>query len=200
MDNCEVEMPADDTNAATENALGVRHAPAGSSKGNYTCKISAKFHRRKGPGHRLGIERREGGSSERATTQRRSEQAACSDPARYPHPRTCRSRFCYDYSPLIFSPSLGCVYIFLTSLAEGRLPEAFGGWSEGRPPRVGLATQHSGCSGHRAGRHYDRSARCSLGGSRLQPSGGLSGTTVKNGTAARANGSNEAAPQSPARS
>ena len=108
----------------------------------------------------------------------------------------CRSRSCYDYSPLIFVLMRVC--IFLTSLAEGRLPEAFGGWSEGRPPRVGLATQHSGGSGHRAGRHYDRSARCSLGGSRLRPPGGLSGTTVRNGTAAKANGSKEAAPQSPA--
>ena len=59
------------------------------------------------------------------------------------------------------------MYIFLTSLAEGRLPEAFGGWSEGRPLRAGLASLHSGGSGHRAGRYYGRSARCSLDGGHL---------------------------------
>src|SRR5438552_2136301 len=31
-----------------------------------------------------------------------------------------------------------------TSLAEGRLPETFGGWSEGRPLRAWLVTTHSG--------------------------------------------------------
>src|SRR5438132_1505126 len=56
------------------------------------------------------------------------------------------------------------IYTFPTSLAEGRLPEAFGGWSEGRPLRAGLASLHSGGSGHRAGRYYGRSARCSLDG------------------------------------
>jgi hypothetical protein len=54
-----------------------------------------------------------------------------------------------------------------TSLAEGRLPETFGGWSGGRPLRAWLVTTHSGGSGQRAGRHYDRSARCSLDGASL---------------------------------
>ena len=40
-----------------------------------------------------------------------------------------------------------------TLLAEGRLPETFGGWSEGRPLRAGLVSLHSGGSGQRAGRH-----------------------------------------------
>src|SRR5207244_8748482 len=37
------------------------------------------------------------------------------------------------------------------SLAEGRLPETFGGWSEGRLPRAGLVTLHSGDPGLRLG-------------------------------------------------
>ena len=56
------------------------------------------------------------------------------------------------------------MYKGATSLAEGRLPETFGGWSEVRPLRAGLVSLHSGGSGQRAGRHYDRSARCSLDG------------------------------------
>ena len=39
----------------------------------------------------------------------------------------------------------------LPSLAEGRLPETFGGWSEGRFPRAGLVTLHSGDPGLRLG-------------------------------------------------
>ena len=39
----------------------------------------------------------------------------------------------------------------LPSLAEGRLPETFGGWSEGRLPRAGLVTLHSGDPGLRLG-------------------------------------------------
>jgi hypothetical protein len=35
----------------------------------------------------------------------------------------------------------------VTLLAEGRQPVTFGGWSEGRPLRAGLVTQHSGGSG-----------------------------------------------------
>jgi hypothetical protein len=61
------------------------------------------------------------------------------------------------------------VYKFSTSLAERRLPETFGGWSEGRPLRAGLVSLHSGGSGQRAGRHYDRTARCSLDGPAQMP-------------------------------
>src|SRR6266849_6155482 len=39
------------------------------------------------------------------------------------------------------------MYIFPTSLAEGRLPETFGWRSRGRPLRAWLVTTHSGGSG-----------------------------------------------------
>jgi hypothetical protein len=59
------------------------------------------------------------------------------------------------------------IYRSATSLAEGRLPETFGGWSEGRPLRAGLVNLHSGGSGTPAGRHYDRSAGSLLDGASL---------------------------------
>jgi hypothetical protein len=43
------------------------------------------------------------------------------------------------------------MHISATSLAEGRLPETFGGWSEGWLPRAGLVTLHSGDPGLRLG-------------------------------------------------
>jgi hypothetical protein len=72
-----------------------------------------------------------------------------------------------------------------TSLAEGRLPETFGGWSEGRPLRAGLVSLHSGGSGQRAGRHYDRSARCSLDGPAPMPSPGSPARSCGGGDSAR---------------
>ena len=45
-------------------------------------------------------------------------------------------------------------------LVPGPMPAQPG--SVGRSPRAGLVSLHPGGSGHRAGRHYDRSARCLL--------------------------------------
>src|SRR5262245_10935216 len=51
----------------------------------------------------------------------------------------------------------------ITSLAEGRLPETFGGWSKGRSLRAGLVSLPRGGLGAPPGRHYDRSARSFAG-------------------------------------
>jgi len=77
-----------------------------------------------------------------------------------------------------------------TSLAEGRLPETFGWRSRVRPLRAWLVTTHSGGSGHRAGRHYDRSARCSLDGASSASRRSKRGP-VMNGTGSRHQRENE---------
>jgi hypothetical protein len=64
-------------------------------------------------------------------------------------------------------------YLLRISLIEGVTGDVPTAERE-RFPRAGLVTPHSGDFGHRPGRHYDRSARCSLhwrrgGYSRLHP-------------------------------
>src|SRR6266852_5779803 len=75
--------------------------------------------------------------------------------------------------------------IHITSLAEGRLPETFGGWSGGRPLRAWLVTTHSGGSGTPAGRHYDRSAGSLLDGSAPMPVPGSPARSCGGGDSAR---------------